>query len=399
MGHIQPECPSKKAGQPKTFKAIAMSGGKKSGPYLAVDLSAIDERSDRTLRMMANLDSGAELDCVGENWASYLEMHGGAIETLEVPQTVEWSDKAVTREAKSTVRMRFKIAGSEIGGELTFYLLPWDTDHLVIGWEAMRRYQLLGKLEDLMVLQEAQGLAAGVNLSDGNRRLTDMNGREMSTDELLFADEPEVESPQPASELTPAEEKEMSEILEKYKEVFVPKPAGSAQVEPMAVVFKDGWKAPPMEAFRSYAPRVEAAIEADLKKQLEMGVVEPSEADFGCAVHAVPKPDSESGYRFTVDFRPVNSGVVTESYPLPSVSEVLSSLRGARYRAKMDLKSGYWQFGVRPSDRRHLTFFLGKDVFSNTVWPRWVMSSLVSMFSGAWPACLRSPSPAVLLSI
>ncbi len=174
--------------------------------------------------------------------------------------------------------MRFKIAGSEIGGELTFYLLPWDTDHLVIGWEAIRRFQLLGKLEDLMILQEAQGLAAGVNISDGNRQLTDMNGSSMSTDELLFADEPQAEPPTPTSELTPAEEKEMGEILEKYKEVFVPKPAGSAQVEPMAVIFKDGWRASPMEAFRSYAPPVEAAIEADLKKQLELGVVEPRRA-------------------------------------------------------------------------------------------------------------------------
>ncbi len=56
-----------------------MSGGKKSGSYLAVDLSAIDERSDRTLRMMAHLDSGAELDGVGHNWASYLEIQTGYI--------------------------------------------------------------------------------------------------------------------------------------------------------------------------------------------------------------------------------------------------------------------------------------------------------------------------------
>ncbi len=65
MGHIQPHCPSKKAGEPKAIKAIAMSGGKKKGPYLAVDVSSSGERSDRILRMMAHLDSGAELDGVG----------------------------------------------------------------------------------------------------------------------------------------------------------------------------------------------------------------------------------------------------------------------------------------------------------------------------------------------
>ena len=147
--------------------------------------------------MMAHLDSGAELDGVGYNWVPYLEMYGGIVEPLEVPQTVEWRDKGVTRESESVVKMHFKIVGSEIAGELTFYILPWDTDHLVIGWEAMRQLQLLGKLEDLIVIQEAEGLTTGVSTSDGNRELTDMNGRAMSTDELLFADEPEIEAPPP----------------------------------------------------------------------------------------------------------------------------------------------------------------------------------------------------------
>ena len=40
----------------------------------------------------------------------------GTIEPLEVPQTVEWSDAGVTRDSKSTIKMSFKIAGSDISG-------------------------------------------------------------------------------------------------------------------------------------------------------------------------------------------------------------------------------------------------------------------------------------------
>jgi hypothetical protein len=119
----------------------------------------------------------------------------------------------VTSGVTSVVKMDFKIVG-----ELTFYILQWDTDHLVIGWEAMRRLQLLGKLKGLIAIQETQGLRTGVSSSDENRELTDMNGRTMSTDELLFADEPEIEAPPPVTELTPAKEKEISQILEKYQE-------------------------------------------------------------------------------------------------------------------------------------------------------------------------------------
>ncbi len=61
VGHIQPDCPIKKAGGVKKISTIAMSGNKREGPYLAVDVSAGEEHSDRTLRMMAHVDSGAKL--------------------------------------------------------------------------------------------------------------------------------------------------------------------------------------------------------------------------------------------------------------------------------------------------------------------------------------------------
>ena len=60
IGHIQPDCPSKKKGEPKAIRTIAMIGGKKKGPYLTVDIASTNEGSERTLRMMAHLDSGAE---------------------------------------------------------------------------------------------------------------------------------------------------------------------------------------------------------------------------------------------------------------------------------------------------------------------------------------------------
>ncbi len=147
---------------------------------------------------------------------------------------MEWSDKGVTSDSNSVINMHFKIPGSEIVGALPFYVLPWETEYLIIGWDAMHRRHLLGKIEDLLIIQEAQGLTTGVSSSDGNRQLTDMNGKAITTDELLFADEPET----PLSELTPDEKEEINKSLEEYKELFAPKPAGSALVEPMAVVFK-----------------------------------------------------------------------------------------------------------------------------------------------------------------
>jgi hypothetical protein len=124
----------------------------------------------------------------------------------------------------------------------------------------------------------------------------------------------------------------------------------------MAITYKDGWQDPPMEPPRVYAPRVEAAIEKEIDKQLQLGVIELSGVDRGCPVHAVAKPDSDTGYRFTLDMRQKNPGIVTNPYPLPLISDILSELRTAKYFAKMDLKYGFWQFPVRPEDMDKITF-------------------------------------------
>jgi hypothetical protein len=162
----------------------------------------------------------------------------------------------------------------------------------------------------------------------------------------------------PADNLLTVEEKvELGELLEEHREVFVAKPAGSARVEPMAISYREGFEVPPMEPPRVHAPRVEEAIDKEIDNQLALGVIELSDAVSGVPVHAVPKPDSDSGVRFTLDLRRRNPGYVTEPYPLPIISDILIGLRTAKYYAKMDLRFGFWQFPVRPEDRDKVTFY------------------------------------------
>ena len=68
---------------------------------------------------------------------------------------------------------------------------------------------------------------------------------------------------------------------------------------------------------RRYSPKVQETIDFDLQKQLAISPC--PEVTFACDAHAVPKPDSESGYRFCIDYRPVNVGAVTHPFPLPKI--------------------------------------------------------------------------------
>ena len=133
------------------------------------------------------------------------------------------------------------------------------------------------------------------------------------------------------SMLTNIETRKMNKLLEEFDDVFHELQAGSAKVEHMVVTFKEGWSHPPMEPPRRYSPRVEAAIDMDINKQSSTGVIEVSKATYGLNVHVVPKADSESGFCFTIDFRPLNSGVVINPYPLPHIAIILHSMAGSHY--------------------------------------------------------------------
>ena len=293
-----------------------------------------------------------------------MELHGGVVTKLPVPETVIWSDRNVTREIDSQIKMHFEITGCSTGKDLTFLIVPWDTDHLIVGWPTLTQEKWLDRMSDLLTLQRAAGVSPVSANCDHSETVEDLNGTVVSTDELLFETDttppPEVNMASliPADNLLTVEEKvELGELLEEHREVFVAKPAGSARVEPMAISYREGFEVPPMEPPRVHAPRVEEAIDKEIDNQLALGVIELSDAVSGVPVHAVPKPDSDSGVRFTLDLRRRNPGYVTEPYPLPIISDILIGLRTAKYYAKMDLRFGFWQFPVRPEDRDKVTFY------------------------------------------
>ena len=70
------------------------------------------------------MDTGAEIDGVGENLVPHLELHGGVVTQLPVPQLITWSDESVTRESCATIKMHFEITGSDMGKDLSFYIVP-----------------------------------------------------------------------------------------------------------------------------------------------------------------------------------------------------------------------------------------------------------------------------------
>jgi hypothetical protein len=51
-----------------------------------------------------------------------------------------------------------------------------------------------------------------------------------------------------------------------------------------------------------------------------------------------------------VDYRTLNDVTVKNKCPLPRIEDLFNQMRGARAFSKIDLRSGYHQMNIRPSD-------------------------------------------------
>jgi hypothetical protein len=119
---------------------------------------------------------------------------------------------------------------------------------------------------------------------------------------------------------------------------------------------------------RPYMMSVEELKE--LKKQLtelhEAGYIRPSSSPWGALVLFVQKKDGSQ--RMCVDdYRLLNDVTIKNKYPLPHIEDLFDQMRGVRVFSKIDLKSGYHQMKIRPSDIPKTDFSTRYGLYEFTV--------------------------------
>lgn len=97
-----------------------------------------------------------------------------------------------------------------------------------------------------------------------------------------------------------------------------------------------------------------AEVEKQVKDMLSQGVIQPSTSPWSSPIVLVKKKDGS--YRFCVDYRKLNSITKVDAHPLPRVDDLLKSLNGNTIFSTLDLRSGYWQVGMHPSDCEKTAF-------------------------------------------
>jgi hypothetical protein len=113
----------------------------------------------------------------------------------------------------------------------------------------------------------------------------------------------------------------------------------------IAPISKRPYRMPPNEL---------AELKIQLQDLLDKGFIHPSASPWGCPALFVKKKDNSLS--LCVDYRPLNAVTIKNKYPLPRINILFDQLARAKVFSKIDLRSGYHQIKIRPSDIPKIAF-------------------------------------------
>jgi hypothetical protein len=118
---------------------------------------------------------------------------------------------------------------------------------------------------------------------------------------------------------------------------------------------------------RPLNPTMRRELEKQMDDLLKNDLIQPSTSEYACPVVLVKKKDGS--IRFCCDFRRLNDATRKDSYPLPRINEIISTLAGAKLFSTMDCKSGYHQLALKPEDAHKTAFTTQYGLYEWKVMP------------------------------
>ena len=160
----------------------------------------------------------------------------------------------------------------------------------------------------------------------------------------------------PGEKITPVveappvlDQNRLAAVLDMYKDVFAPLPAGlppARQVDHVIDLvpgatpcFRPTYRMSPLEL---------QEVRKQLDDLLSKGWIRKSLSPYRSPILFVRK--KEGTLRMCVDYRELNKQTIKNRYPLPRQDELLDQLHGAKFFSKIDLQSGYHQVRVADKD-------------------------------------------------
>jgi len=167
-----------------------------------------------------------------------------------------------------------------------------------------------------------------------------------------------------SAELTKDQRQQINALLAKHSSVFTDKP-GCTNLLDLKIKLNTS---DPIRIKGYPVPyNAREAVDEEVSKMLDLGVIEPSNSPYSSPVVLVRKKDGTN--RFCIDFRQLNKITVFDAEPMPDMEGLFAKLSGNRWISKLDLSKGYWQVPIVPESRALTAFATQKGLYQFKVMP------------------------------
>ncbi|GFX55792.1 hypothetical protein TNCV_3428631 [Trichonephila clavipes] len=144
---------------------------------------------------------------------------------------------------------------------------------------------------------------------------------------------------------------ELKQVITKIKDVFFPDPGTTHLMRMDIELISD--KPIKTKPYRM-SPRQINILREEIKRLLELGVIEIGQSDYTSPLILVESPNKDP--RPCVDYRRLNEITRAEFFPLPNMEEIVEKMSAAPYVTVMDLSKGYFQIPLTPRAQRYAAF-------------------------------------------
>jgi len=97
----------------------------------------------------------------------------------------------------------------------------------------------------------------------------------------------------------------------------------------------------------------EAEVNRHIQALIKLGKMKNSDSEYACRVSLHIKKDGIK--QFCGDYRPLNMQTRRDSFPMPSINDVLSHIGSSQWFSALDLQFGFWQIRMSPNDVKKTT--------------------------------------------
>ncbi|XP_072769033.1 neuromast-expressed gpi-anchored lymphocyte antigen 6, partial [Nerophis lumbriciformis] len=309
------------------------------------------------------------LDIAKETWENQPSPHRSVIDHVAQlqararkiwPMVREHMEKAQREQAKTYNRgatlREFQV------GEKVLVLVPSSECKFLARWQGP--YEVIERMGPVNYKVNQPGRRKGHQIYHVNILNKWHAAEPLPSTAFLTAHSPQTTPPVPIGEdLSPSQKQEVKELLGRNQDRLSELP-GRTQAIKHDIETKPG-KVIRQRPYR--IPEARWAAIKEVKKMLELGVIEESHSPWSSPIVIVPKPDGS--LRFCNDFRKLNEISLCDAYPMPRVDELIERLGPARFVSTLDLTKGYWQVPLTERAKPKTAFSTPEGLFQYTVLP------------------------------